>query len=99
MYLYGAHGTGKTVTALHFPSPAVIDLDGGTDHYASTFTFDRLRTVDSDKVIQSVDDLIADPKDYRTLVIDSFTKFGELLHLVYEIQLNGLEDMVRKLRV
>lgn len=25
-------------------------------------------------------------------------KFGDLLHLVYEIQLNGLEDMVRKLR-
>ena len=89
MYLYGAHGTGKTVTALHFPSPAVIDLDGGTDHYASTFTFDRLRTVDSDKVIQSVDDLIADPKDYRTLVIDSFTKFGELLQ----------EKHIRRLRI
>ena len=26
-------------------------------------------------------------------------KFGEMLHLVYEIQLNGLEDMVRRLRV
>jgi len=26
-------------------------------------------------------------------------KLGELLHLVYEIQLNGLEDLVRKLRV
>tara|TARA_R110001583_G_scaffold34847_9_gene116664 strand:- start:10492 stop:10716 length:225 start_codon:yes stop_codon:yes gene_type:complete len=25
-------------------------------------------------------------------------KFGEMLHLVYEIQLNGLEDMVRRLR-
>jgi len=25
-------------------------------------------------------------------------KFGDMLHLVYEIQLNGLEDMVRKLR-
>ena len=26
-------------------------------------------------------------------------KFGEMLHLAYEIQLNGLEDMVRRLRV
>jgi uncharacterized protein (DUF3820 family) len=26
-------------------------------------------------------------------------KFGEMLHLIYEIQLNGLEDMVRKLIV
>jgi len=25
-------------------------------------------------------------------------KFGEMLFLVYEIQLNGLEDMVRKLK-
>lgn len=25
-------------------------------------------------------------------------KFGEMLHLIYEIQLNGLEDMVRKLQ-
>ena len=26
-------------------------------------------------------------------------KFGDMLHLIYEIQLNGLEDMVRKLIV
>lgn len=35
---------------------------------------------------------------YRTKGFPS-GKFGELLHLVYEIQLNGLEDMVRKLKV
>jgi len=26
-------------------------------------------------------------------------KLGQMLHLVYEIQLNGLEDLVRKLKV
>ena len=26
-------------------------------------------------------------------------KFGEQLHLVYEIQLNGLEHLIRKLRI
>ena len=26
-------------------------------------------------------------------------KLGEMMHLVYEIQLNGLEDLVRRLRV
>jgi uncharacterized protein (DUF3820 family) len=26
-------------------------------------------------------------------------KFGDMLHLVYEIQLNGLEDLVRRLKV
>lgn len=30
MYLYGSHGTGKSVTSLSFPQCAVIDLDGGT---------------------------------------------------------------------
>lgn len=79
MYIYGIHGTGKTVTSLHFPNPAVIDLDGGTDWYASAFQFEKLRTSDVDKVFQAVDGLIADPGDFKTLVIDSFTKFGELL--------------------
>ena len=26
-------------------------------------------------------------------------KLGQMLHLVYELQLNGLEDLVRKLRL
>lgn len=26
-------------------------------------------------------------------------KLGEMMHLVYEIQLNGLEDLVRRLKV
>lgn len=26
-------------------------------------------------------------------------KLGQMLHLVYELQLNGLEDLVRKLRI
>lgn len=25
-------------------------------------------------------------------------KFGEMMHLVYELQLNGLEDLVRRLK-
>jgi len=79
MYIYGTHGTGKTVTSLHFPNAAVIDLDGGTDWYASAFNFQKLRTTDVDKVFQAVDGLIQDPGDFKTLVIDSFTKFWDLL--------------------
>lgn len=79
MYIYGAHGTGKTVTSLHFPNAAVVDLDGGTDWYASAFSFQKLRTTDVDKVLQAVDGLIQDPGDFKTLVIDSFTKFWDLL--------------------
>lgn len=79
MYIYGSHGTGKTVTSLHFPDPAVIDFDGGTDHYTRFFKFKRLRTTDIDAAIQSVDELIKDPSGVKTLVIDSITKFWELL--------------------
>jgi len=79
MYIYGTHGTGKTVTSLSFPNAAVVDLDGGTDWYAEAFKFSKLRTTDVDKVFQAVDALIKDPQDYKTLVIDSFTKFWDLL--------------------
>lgn len=79
MYIYGAQGTGKTVTSLHMPAPAVIDMDGGTDWYSEAFEFQRLRTTDIDKVYQSVDDLIKDPTGVKTLVLDSMTKFWELL--------------------
>jgi hypothetical protein len=89
MYIYGQHGTGKTVTSLHMPNPAVIDLDGGTNFYAESFKFYRLRTTDVDKVFQAVDELIKDPGEFKTLVIDSFTKFWELLQ----------EKHLKKLRV
>jgi hypothetical protein len=77
--IFGPQGTGKTVTSLHFPNPVVFDLDGGTDWYASSFKFHKLRTTDIDKVFEAVDSLIKDPGDFKTLVIDSFTKFWQLL--------------------
>lgn len=79
MYIFGPQGTGKTVTSLHFPTPAVIDFDGGTDWYANDFKFFKLRTTDVDKAFAAVDGLIQDPGEFRTLVIDSFTKFWQLL--------------------
>ena len=79
MYIYGIHGTGKTVTSLSFPDPAVIDFDGGTDWYTKAFKMRRLRTTDIDKAIQAIDELIKDPTGVKTVVIDSITKFWELL--------------------
>ena len=61
------------------PNPVVVDTEGGTDWYASAFKFQRLRTTDVDKIFQAVDELIKDPGDYKTLVIDSFTKLWDLL--------------------
>lgn len=79
MYIYGESGTGKTVTSLHFPNCAVIDLERGTDHYDTAFDFQSLQTSDVDEVSKAVDELIADPGDRKTLVIDPFTVYWELL--------------------
>lgn len=79
LFIYGESGTGKTVTALHFPGPAVIDLEKGTDHYADKFDMVRLQTTDTDEIIKAVDELIADPSGVKTLVIDPFSIFWESL--------------------
>ena len=69
----------KTVTSLNFPDPVVIDYDGGTDWYTKVFKFKRLRTTDVDQSIQAIDELIKDPAGAKTVVIDSMTKFWELM--------------------
>ena len=74
-YIYGESGTGKTITSLHFPNPVVIDMERGTEHYADVFKFDVLHTTDPTKVKEAVDELIKDPKDYKTLVIDPMTVY------------------------
>lgn len=79
MYIYGIHGTGKTVCSLNFPDPAVIDFDSGTDWYLKAFKMKRLRTTDIDQAIQAIDELIKDPTGVKTVVVDSMTKFWELL--------------------
>ena len=78
-YIFGPPGAGKTVTSLQFPNPVVVDLDGSSDWYASYWKYYRLSTTDVDKAFQAVDELIKDPGDFKTLVIDSFTKFYQLL--------------------
>jgi hypothetical protein len=69
----------KTVTSLHFPNPAVIDLERGTDYYDSAFNFEVLQTTDIDEVNNAIDELIKDPRDRKTLVIDPFTVYWDQL--------------------
>ena len=71
MMVYGKTGTGKTVASLQFPNPVVIDTEKGTQYYGEHFTFDRLETVSSDEVLEALDELIEDPKNYKTCIIDS----------------------------
>ncbi|MFH1681633.1 MAG: AAA family ATPase, partial [Candidatus Eisenbacteria bacterium] len=55
LFVWGDSGTGKTTLSLRFPSPVVIDMEGGADLYGDAFQFDRLRTTDADAVMEAVD--------------------------------------------
>ena len=78
-FLWGDSGVGKTTMSLQFPSPVVIDLEGGTDLYGGAFEFDVLRATDADEVNAAVDWLAANEHAYRTLIIDPITIFWDAL--------------------
>tara|TARA_Y100000004_G_C8951534_1_gene428741 strand:+ start:1581 stop:2507 length:927 start_codon:yes stop_codon:yes gene_type:complete len=73
MYIYGETGTGKTVTSLHFPNPAVIDTERGTEYYGEFFDFHKIETSDPDEANAAIDELLKKPSGFKTLVVDPFT--------------------------
>ena len=73
MYIYGETGTGKTVTSLHFPNPAVIDTERGTEYYGEFFEFHKIETNHPDEANAAIDELLKDPAGFKTLVVDPFT--------------------------
>lgn len=73
MYVFGGPGTGKTVTSLKFPNPVMIDAEKGSDYYGGMFNFQRLQSSDPRIVNQAIDELLKDPQDFKTFVIDPFT--------------------------
>jgi len=77
VFLWGEPGCGKTTLALQFPSPAVIDLEGGTDHYSDRSDFFRLATSSATEAVESIDWLLTEPHEYRTLIIDPITVLWE----------------------
>ena len=79
LYVYGESGTGKTVTALSFPSPAVIDAERGTIFYGDKFDFDVKYTSNPTEVMTLIRELIIDPSGYKSLVIDPFTTIYEAI--------------------
>lgn len=89
MYIYGETGTGKTITSLHMPDPAVIDTEGGTNFYGKFFDFDRIQTSDYYEIFKTVTELLKDPKGYKTLVIDPFSN-------VWDKMVNDYEKYLRK---
>lgn len=81
MYVYGPSGSGKTITSLHFPAPAVVDTEKGTNFYGDKFDFFRIQTQDHEIVGQAVDELLEDPKDFKTLVVDPIRRIDDSIVL------------------
>ena len=76
--LYGDTNTGKTVTALSFPNPVVIDPEGGTEPYKGDFDFKLFENPhDFDKIMDGLDWLARNNHPFLTLVIDPITLVWE----------------------
>lgn len=82
LLIYGLPGTGKTLAALTFPRPAVIDSEGGTDLYAGrpgVPAFSVLRAKSMDELNAAVAFIQADKgKTFDTLIIDPITVFYDV---------------------
>lgn len=79
LLIFGAPGTLKTRTALQMPKPAVIDMEKGTVHYTKEFEFFSLVTTSIAKVHQAVDEIITDPGEFHTIVLDSASVYWDFL--------------------
>ena len=84
--LFGATGSGKTVTALSLPGKKlVIDGEKGAVAYRRQFEFDvpagpagePVFTDDPTALEKMIDDLLSDPDGYTVLVIDPITVFHQ----------------------
>jgi hypothetical protein len=89
MYIFGETGTGKTITSLHFPNPAVIDAERGTEFYGKSFDFERIPTKDPKIISSAIDELLMDPRDRKTFIIDPFTEVDDSI----------ISDHLRRMRV
>jgi hypothetical protein len=81
LFIYGRFGCGKTTLALQYPNPVIIDLDGSADLYGDKFEFDRPGDTPetADDVMNSVNWLLHNKHDYKTLIIDPITIYWEML--------------------
>lgn len=77
---YGTWGTGKTVFALGFPDPLVVDMEGGADLYGGQYKFDVVRTRSVADLVEVLDMVRKDGgQRWKTLVVDPVTVLYESL--------------------
>ncbi len=75
---YGCAGVGKTMAAIQFPKPYIIDTEGSTNKPQYVRQIEKvdgavLITIDFDEMIAEVKELLTTQHDYKTLIIDSLT--------------------------
>jgi len=75
---YGSAGVGKTMAAIQFPKPYIIDTEGSTNKPQYVRQIEKvdgavLMTVDFDEMVNEVRELLTTQHDYKTLIIDSLT--------------------------
>jgi hypothetical protein len=81
--LSGKSGVGKTMFALEFPKPYIIDVEGGAtrEHYVNiikksggAYLGKEEGSQDFKVIIEEIKSLTSENHNYKTLIIDSFTK-------------------------
>lgn len=92
MLAYGKAGVGKTMAAIQFPKPYLIDTEKGAVHKKYTAALERAggvsyQTSDHDEIRAELLSLISEQHNYQTVVIDSVTK-------LYSSMLDVAEEMV-----
>jgi hypothetical protein len=101
--VYGKPGVGKTWTSLDFPSVYYIDTEGGADlaHYTAklkasggAYLGPADGSNDFTTVIDEIITLATTDHDYRTLVIDSYSKlFNTSIDIEYQRMQDAGRDM------
>jgi len=77
-FFYGVAGVGKTIAAIQFPKPYIIDTEGSTNKPQYVRAIEKsggavLYTVDFDEMMAEIRELLTIKHEYKTLVIDSLT--------------------------
>jgi hypothetical protein len=75
---YGPAGVGKTMTAIQFPRPYLIDTEKGAENKQYVEALEKaggvyFHTTDPDDLLREITALLSEKHDFRTVVIDPLT--------------------------